>query len=195
MKIIQRTLMMTALFFITATAFTQCSTKKDESKDMANMTATTVEVQAEPDIVDIAVSNDAFSTLVTAVKTAGLVDALKGDGPFTVFAPTNDAFDKLPEGTISTLLAPENQELLSAILTYHVIPGKLDSTAVMEAITSGGGSATVETLQGGSLTASVVDGSVILTDENGSTSKVTTVDVGASNGVIHIIDTVVLPKQ
>ena len=149
----------------------------------------------EDDIVDIALGSDAHTTLVAAVKAAGLVETLKSEGPFTVFAPTNAAFDKLPEGTVATLLKPENKGQLTSILTYHVVPGNLDANAVVGAIKSGGGTASVKTVSGGTLQAMIVDGNVMLKDENGNTSKVIATDLKGSNGVIHVIDTVVLPKS
>jgi uncharacterized surface protein with fasciclin (FAS1) repeats len=157
-------------------------------------TAQAVSAEQSSNIVEIAASLDDFSTLVTAVKAAGLVETLSGEGPFTVFAPTNDAFNKLPEGTISTLLKPENKEQLKKILTYHVIAGELMAKDVAAAIKNGGGKAVVETVSGGQLTAMVSDGNVMLMDENGNKATVVKTDVDASNGVIHVIDTVVLPK-
>ena len=145
-------------------------------------------------IVSVAASNENFTTLVAAVKAAGLVDVLNGDGPFTVFAPVNSAFAKLPEGTVATLLKPENKNLLTSILTYHVVAGKFDAKAVVGAIKANYGKFTVKTVQGGSLTASLKDGKVILTDAKGNTSTVIITDVSASNGLVHAIDTVVIPK-
>jgi len=147
-----------------------------------------------PDVVDIAIDSDAHTTLVAAVKAADLVSTLKGDGPFTVFAPTNAAFDALPEGTVASLLKPENKATLQAVLTYHVVAGNLDSEAVVGAIEAGNGKAEVETVQGGILTAYVEDGKVYLEDEKGSKAQVTAVDLKGSNGVIHVIDSVVLPE-
>jgi uncharacterized surface protein with fasciclin (FAS1) repeats len=146
------------------------------------------------DIVDVVVGSKAHTTLVAAVKAADLVGTLKGKGPFTVFAPTNDAFAKLPAGTVEGLLKPENKEALAGILTYHVVAGNLDAKAVLAAIKKGGGKVTLTTVAGGKLTASVVDGKVILTDENGGTATVTATDLKGSNGIIHVIDAVVLPK-
>lgn len=144
-------------------------------------------------VVGVAAANEDFSTLVTAVQAAELVETLDGDGPFTVFAPTNAAFGKLPEGTVESLIQPENKEQLTTILTYHVIPGEYDAASVLEAIASSGGSFSVATVQGSMLTLSVSDGNVVLTDAQGNTSKVIMADVAASNGIIHVIDTVVLP--
>ena len=153
-------------------------------------------VHAQPagDIVDTAASSADFSTLVAAVKAAGLVETLKGKGPFTVFAPTNAAFAKLPAGTVETLLKPENKATLTAILTYHVVPGKLMAKDVVAAIKAGGGKAEVKTVQGGTLTASLMGNVVMLRDAKGGMSHVRTADLGTSNGVIHVIDTVVMPK-
>lgn len=134
------------------------------------------------DIVDTAVSAGKFQTLVTAVKAAGLVDTLKGDGPFTVFAPTDEAFAKLPAGTVEDLLKPENKEKLVAVLTYHVVPGKIMSSDIA------GKTAEVETVQGSKLSVDATKG--VKVDE----ANVTSADIETSNGVIHVIDTVVLPK-
>jgi len=150
--------------------------------------------QNKSDIVEVAAGSKAHTTLVAAVKAADLVETLKGKGPFTVFAPTNDAFDKLPAGTVETLLKPENKSKLAGILTYHVVAGKLDAKAVLAAIKKGRGKATLTTVAGGKLTAAVVDGKVVLTDENGGKSTVTATDLDATNGVIHVIDAVLLPK-
>lgn len=147
-----------------------------------------------PNIVEVAVGNENFSTLVAAVKAADLVSTLSSDGPFTVFAPTNDAFAKLPEGTIANLLKTENKATLTSILTYHVVSGKFDAAAVVAAIKANNGAFEVTTVQGGKLVASLDGESVILEDEKGNTSKVIMADVAASNGVIHAIDSVVMPK-
>ena len=146
------------------------------------------------DIVDIAVASEAHTTLVAAVKAADLVTVLKGDGPYTVFAPVNDAFGKLPAGTVEFLLKAENKATLAKILTYHVVAGNLDAAAVLAAIKKGNGSATLKTISGGTLTASLDNSKVKLTDEKGGSAYVITTDLKGSNGVIHVIDTVVLPK-
>ena len=135
-----------------------------------------------------------LSTLVSAVKAAGLVDTLSGPGPFTVFAPTNDAFNKLPAGTVDTLVKPENQDQLKKILTYHVVAGKMDSKAIAKAIKKGHGTASFKTVEGGTLTAKMDGSSLVLTDEKGGTATVTTADVYQSNGVAHVIDTVLMPN-
>lgn len=148
----------------------------------------------EMNIVETAVSNDSFSTLVTAVQAADLVDALSSDGPFTVFAPTNDAFNNLPDGTLSTLLQPENQETLQSILTYHVVAGQFMAEDVVQAIDDNGGQFTVETLQGGELTLKLWEGNVYVKDTNGNKAQIIITDVETSNGVIHAINNVVLPE-
>jgi uncharacterized surface protein with fasciclin (FAS1) repeats len=147
-----------------------------------------------PTIVGVAAENEVFTTLVAAVKAADLVSTLEGTGPFTVFAPTNDAFGKLPDGTVETLLKPENKTSLTGILTYHVVAGKFMAADVVKAIKDNNNTFVVETVQGSPLTLSLKDGKVMLIDENGNMSTVTATDVGASNGVIHVIDTVVMPK-
>ena len=145
------------------------------------------------DIVDNAVNSKDHTTLVAAVKAAGLVDTLKSAGPFTVFAPTNAAFAKLPAGTVDTLLKPENKGTLTAVLTYHVVAGKMDAKAIAAAIKAGGGKAVLTTVQGGKLTASMMGKTLMLTDAKGGMSHVTIGDVYQSNGVIHVVDAVVLP--
>jgi len=149
---------------------------------------------ANKDIVDNAVNSKDHTTLVAAVKAAGLVETLKSKGPFTVFAPTNAAFDKLPAGTVGTLVKPENKKTLTSILTYHVVAGKLGSKEVAAAIKAGGGKAELTTVQGGKLWIYMDGKKVMLKDEKGGTSMVTIKDVFQSNGVIHVIDTVLMPK-
>ena len=148
----------------------------------------------EPTIVGVAAGNENFTTLVAAVKAADLVATLNSAGPFTVFAPVNAAFEKLPEGTVASLLKPESKATLTAVLTYHVVAGKFLAADVLAAIKENNGSFTIATVQGGVLTASLKDGKVVLTDEKGGMSTVVLTDVAASNGVIHAIDTVVMPK-
>ena len=138
---------------------------------------------AQKTIVDAAVNNENFSTLVAAVKAAGLVDALKADGPITVFAPTNEAFAKLPPGTVENLLKPENKDQLIEVLTYHVVPGKVPASDVVMVDSA-------NSLQGQAISVTV-DGSKVMVDE----AQVIKTDIGASNGVIHVIDTVILPKS
>lgn len=151
-------------------------------------------ISQSKDVVDIAISSADHTTLVAAVQAADLVATLKSTGPFTVFAPTNAAFAKLPAGTVETLLKPENKTKLAQILTYHVISGNLDAKAVMAAIKTGKGKVSLTTVNGGKLTASIEKGKVKLTDENGGASYVLATDLKGSNGVIHVIDSVVLPK-
>ena len=145
-------------------------------------------------IVENAVNSKDHTTLVAAVKAAGLVETLQSKGPFTVFAPTNAAFDKLPKGTVETLLKPENLKTLQTILTYHVVAGKLNASDLMNLIKKGNGKATLKTVSGGTLTAWMKGKDIYLTDENGNSSKVTIADVSQSNGVIHVVDSVVTPK-
>jgi uncharacterized surface protein with fasciclin (FAS1) repeats len=145
-------------------------------------------------IIENAMNSKDHTTLVAAVKAASLVETLSGNGPFTVFAPTNAAFDKLPSGTVENLLKPENKTMLTSILTYHVVAGKLSSKDVAAAIKAGNGKAELTTVQGGKLTASMEGKDVILTDSKGNKSKITIFDVNQSNGVIHVIDTVVMAE-
>ena len=162
---------------------------------MAPAAETAAPAAATGTIVATAQGNSDFSTLVSAVQSAELVDTLNGAGPFTVFAPTNAAFEKVPAATRETLMSPAGKADLTKILTYHVVPGNVTAAALTEQITAGGGSATLTTVEGGTLTAAVgADGSVTLTDENGGTSRVVQADVPATNGVIHAIDTVVMPN-
>ena len=147
------------------------------------------------DIVDNAVNSQDHTTLVAAVKAAGLVATLKSKGPFTVFAPTNEAFDKLPAGTVETLLKTENKEMLTKVLTYHVLAGRFDSNAIMKRIKAGGhGKAQFKTVSGATLTAWMDGSTLVLTDEKGGQSRVTIANVYQSNGVIHVVDTVLLPN-
>jgi len=145
-------------------------------------------------IVENAVNSKDHTTLVAAVKAAGLVDTLEGAGPFTVFAPTNDAFAKLPAGTVDTLLKPENKATLTKILTYHVVAGKLDSAAIKKMVKEGHGTAELKTVSGGKLWVMAKGGKVMLKDEKGGMANVTIADVYQSNGVIHVIDTVLMPN-
>lgn len=146
-------------------------------------------------IIENAVNSKDHTTLVAAVKAADLVETLKGTGPFTVFAPTNAAFDKLPKGTVESLLKPENKKMLQTILTYHVVAGKMNSSDIAAAIKEGKGKATLKTVSGGTLTAWMKGKDLYITDENGNKSKVTIADVNQSNGVIHVVDAVLLPKK
>jgi uncharacterized surface protein with fasciclin (FAS1) repeats len=146
------------------------------------------------EIMDNEVNSKDHTTLVAAVKAAGLVDTLKGPGPFTVFAPTNAAFEALPAGTVDTLLKPENKGTLTTVLTYHVVAGKWDAAALSKMIKDGKGMASIKTVSGGTLVAKSSGSKIMLTDEKGGTATVTIPDVYQSNGVIHVIDKVLLPK-
>lgn len=152
------------------------------------------EMYPSKNIVENAVNSKDHTTLVAAVKAAGLVETLSGDGPFTVFAPTNAAFEKLPAGTVDNLLKEENKDQLTKVLTYHVVPGKMGSKEIAAAIKAGNGKAELTTVAGGKLTATMKGKNLIVTDENGGMAKVTIKDVNQSNGVIHVVDAVLLPK-
>ncbi len=160
----------------------------------AQVTVGGAPMYATKDIIDNAVNSKDHTTLVAAVKAAGLVDTLKGAGPFTVFAPTNEAFAALPAGTVDTLLKPENKATLTGILTYHVVAGRMDAAALSKAIADGKGKATIKTVAGGTLTAMKSSSGITVTDEKGGSAKVTIADVYQSNGVIHVVDKVLLPK-
>ncbi|EDM43701.1 hypothetical protein SCB49_08923 [unidentified eubacterium SCB49] len=181
-----------------------CDSTKTTTENMAADTGMTKDqtvmvggaaMYPSKNIIENAVNSKDHTTLVAAVKAADLVETLSGNGPFTVFAPTNAAFDKLPAGTVATLLKPENKATLQGVLTYHVLAGRYNATAIIKAITKGGGTATFTTVNGAKLKASLKGKSVILTDEGGNTATVTIADVNQSNGVIHVVDTVVLPKM
>lgn len=146
-------------------------------------------------IVENAMNSKDHTTLVAAVKAADLVETLKGRGPFTVFAPTNAAFDKLPSGTVASLLKPENKMMLQSVLKYHVVPGKMNASDISKAIKKGKGKAVLTTVQGGKITAWMEGKDLYISDENGGKAKVTIADVNQSNGVIHVIDTVVMPSN
>jgi uncharacterized surface protein with fasciclin (FAS1) repeats len=160
----------------------------------AQVTVGGAPMYASKDIIDNAVNSKDHTTLVAAVKAAGLVDTLKSPGPFTVFAPTNAAFAALPAGTVDTLLKPENKGMLTGILTYHVVAGKWDAAAISKMIADGKGMASIKTVAGGTLVAKSSGGKVTVTDEKGGVATVTIADVYQSNGVIHVVDKVLLPK-
>jgi uncharacterized surface protein with fasciclin (FAS1) repeats len=153
------------------------------------------EMFADKNIVENAMNSKDHTTLVAAVGAAGLVDTLKGAGPFTVFAPTNEAFAALPAGTVDNLLKPDMKDTLVKVLTCHVVPAAAMAADVSKMISDGGGMTKIKTVGGCELTASVKDGKVMITDENGNASTVTIADVKQSNGVIHVIDKVLLPKS
>src|SRR5450631_2385666 len=145
-------------------------------------------------IVQNAMNSDDHTTLVAAVKAAGLVDTLQGPGPFTVFAPTNEAFAKLPAGTVDTLLKPENKDMLTKILTYHVVAGRISASDLRKEIKAGNGEASLKTVSGGTLMATMQGDHIVLKDEKGDMSTITISNVNQSNGVIHVVDTVLVPN-
>jgi uncharacterized surface protein with fasciclin (FAS1) repeats len=170
------------------------SAQMGEMKDGGNPMVGGAAMYKTKNIVENAVNSKDHTTLVAAVKAAGLVETLQSAGPFTVFAPVNSAFDALPAGTVDTLLKPENKATLTKILTYHVVAGNMDSKKIAKAIKKGGGKAEFATVAGGKLWASMSGNTLVLTDEKGGTSRVTIADVRQSNGVIHVIDTIVMPN-
>lgn len=182
-----KNLILSAIAVVTMAFTTQVHAQKNPMVGGAAMYAT-------KDIVDNAVNSKDHTTLVAAVKAAGLVETLKSAGPFTVFAPTNEAFDKLPKGTVETLVKPENKATLTKILTYHVVAGKMDSKAIAAAIKKGKGKAELTTVEGGKLWAWMEGKKLVLKDEKGGMSTVTIADVYQKNGVIHVVDTVLMPK-
>ena len=147
-----------------------------------------------PDIVGVALTDPQFSILVEAVVAAGLVETLRGPGPFTVFAPNDKPYEALPNGTVAALLQPENIAKLQAVLTYHVVSGQVLAADLIKAIEAGGGTARLTSVEGSVLTASLVNGTVVLTDENGGSASVVAADIKGSNGVIHVTNAVSLPK-
>lgn len=194
------TLIKSAVF--TVTLFTSISgfsqdkmMKKDKMKTEKTVMVGGAEMYPSKTIVANAVNSKDHTILVAAVKAAGLVDTLSSEGPFTVLAPTNAAFAKLPKGTVETLLKPENLETLQTVLKNHVVAGKINAKDLLKLIKKGNGKATITTVSGGTLTAWLKDKDVYITDQNGNSAKVTIADVNQSNGVIHVIDTVVLPKS
>ncbi len=174
----------------TVSSYAQGKMDKDEKTVMVGGAA----MYPSKNIIENAVNSKDHTTLVAAVKVADLVETLQGDGPFTVFAPTNAAFEKLPNGTVETLLKPENKKTLQNVLTYHVVAGKHTSAAIMKDIKEGNGKSTYKTVNGGTLTAMMKGKNLVLKDENGGMATVTIADVNQSNGVIHVIDSMVLPK-
>ncbi|TDQ32437.1 fasciclin domain-containing protein [Zeaxanthinibacter enoshimensis] len=180
-----------AIFFIGSSLLAQQDnmSMKQETTKMVGGAA----MYPSKDIIANAVNSKDHTTLVAAVKAAGLVETLQGSGPFTVFAPSNKAFDKLPEGTVATLLEPENKEKLRGVLTYHVLAGKYSAADIVSAIEKGMGKAEFTTVNGAKLSAMLKGKNVMLMDANGNNAKVTIADVNQSNGVIHVVDTVVLP--
>ena len=159
----------------------------------AQVTVGGAPMYANKDIIDNAVNSKDHTTLVAAVKAAGLVDTLKGKGPFTVFAPVNAAFSALPAGTVDTLLKPENKPALTKVLTYHVVPGMHDAAEIKKAILDGKGKATMKTVEGEVLTFTMAGDTIIVADSKGTMAHITIADVKQSNGVIHVVDKVLLP--
>jgi uncharacterized surface protein with fasciclin (FAS1) repeats len=189
-----KTIMTRTLFVAAALATTGIAgTAIANHHKMSNPTVGGAAMLPAKTIVQNASAAPNLTTLVAAVKAAGLVDTLSSPGPFTVFAPTNTAFDKLPDGTVGTLVKPENKGTLTKILTYHVVAGKLTAQDVMAAIKAGGGKAMLTTVAGEKLSARLSGSSIIITDGKGGQSAVTTADVMQSNGVVHVIDSVLLP--
>jgi uncharacterized surface protein with fasciclin (FAS1) repeats len=187
-----------ALLLAGASALSACSTMNDDMAMASAGTEASVTVGGAPmyasrNIVENAVNSRDHTTLVAAVKAAGLVDTLASAGPFTVFAPVNSAFDRLPAGTVQTLLRPENKAMLQSVLTYHVVPGRMTAADLMAAIRNGGGSARLTTVQGGTLTARMNGRNIVLTDTKGGIATVIQGDVMQSNGVIHVTNAVSLP--
>lgn len=176
-------------------AGTSPATMADEAPaaPMAPMAPEAAETATTNDITDVAMGSADHTTLVAALQAAGLVDTLKGEGPFTVFAPTNAAFDALPSGTVDTLLQPENKGDLTSVLTYHVVAGSLDSASLAEQIQQGNGSVTVTTIQGAELTVKADADGVTVTDAKGNVANVTAANLMSSNGVVHVVDRVLLP--
>ncbi len=177
-----------------ALALAACGAPAEETTTVEPEATEAVAAEPAGTLVEVASGNEDFATLVAAVTAADLGETLSGEGPFTVFAPTNAAFEKLPEGTVDGLLKPEAKDGLAGILTYHVISGKTMAEALDAAIVDGQGKAELVTVQGATLTAEAKMGAVVLTDAAGNTANVTAADVEASNGVIHVIDTVLMPQ-
>ncbi len=184
----------TIAMFLAVASIVNAAEAQDNMSKEKTVTVGGAPMYPSKNIIENAINSKDHTTLVAAVKAAELVETLQGAGPFTVFAPTNEAFDKLPKGTVESLVKPENKATLTKILTYHVIAGKFDSKAIAGLIKAGGGSAKLNTVSGGTLTASMKGSKLVLTDEKGGMSTVTIKDVYQSNGVIHVIDTVVMPN-
>ena len=194
MKIPFKTLSLPLAVAASALTLAACAEPaEDAAVDPAAVDESAMVAEEPGTIVAVAQGNPDFSTLVTAVSAAELGETLSGAGPFTVFAPTNAAFAKLPAGTLDSLTAPEGKEQLTSILTYHVVEGTTDAATLTKAIEDNDGSYTITTVNGGTLTATVEGGNVVLTDAAGGKATVTATDVAASNGIIHVIDTVAMP--
>ncbi|MBP0615555.1 fasciclin domain-containing protein [Jiella mangrovi] len=194
LKTLIRTAAMTTLL-AGAVAFSGAASAQDAmgSGDMPMVGGAPMDPQKT--IVENASTADNLTTLVAAVKAAGLAETLSGDGPFTVFAPTNAAFEKLPAGTVDDLLKPENKDKLTKILTYHVVPAKATSEAAMQMIKDDGGKHPAKTVEGGEITLAMDGDNIVVMDASGGTATVTQADVMQSNGVVHVIDTVLMPAM
>lgn len=188
-NLVTKTLML-ALVLTTTSVVAQSSMKTSKTKMVGGAA-----MYPTKNIIENAVNSKDHTTLVAAVKAADLVETLMGEGPFTVFAPTNSAFSKLPDGTVDNLLKPENKKMLQTILTYHVVAGKWNAKDVIKLVKDNNGKAEVKTVSGGTITLWLKGNHVYVNDENGNSAKVTIADVNQSNGVIHVIDTVLLPKS
>ena len=182
-------------FALAALTVTTAMTVPSFAQQMKEQTVTVGGAPMYPskNIVQNAVNSKDHTTLVAAVKAAGLVDTLQSPGPFTVFAPTNDAFAKLPAGTVDTLLKPENKKTLTNVLTYHVVAGRMSAKDLMEKAKANGGKAMLKTVEGADLTVAIKDGKLWIVDAKGDTAQITIQNVNQSNGVIHVVDTVLLP--
>lgn len=189
-KLFMKKILFSMMLVAGAAAFTPAAAQASKTVSVGGQAMYTTK-----DIIDNAVNSKDHTTLVAAVKAADLVETLKGKGPFTVFAPTNDAFENLPAGTVETLLKSENKNTLASVLTYHVVPGRIDGNKLMSAIRAGKGKASLKTVSGGTLTASMNgERNILIWDEKGNAANIAVMDVHQSNGVIHVIDTVLLPK-
>lgn len=199
MKFVVASAAIGAALLVTACGASQTTTADTTEPAATNAEQTVMvggaEMYPSRSIVENAVNSADHTTLVSAVQAAGLVETLSGPGPFTVFAPTNAAFGKLPAGTVETLTQPANRAALTKILTYHVVSGRVTAADLAAQIQAGGGTATLTTVQGATLTATQAGGNVVITDAGGGTSTVTIADVLQSNGVIHVVDTVLMPPQ
>ncbi|MCW9037553.1 fasciclin domain-containing protein [Altibacter sp.] len=184
---------LTVTLLVGSTSIAQDKMMKDAMNNEKTVMVGGAAMYPSKNIIENAVNSKDHTTLVAAVKAGELVDVLQGEGPFTVFAPTNAAFAKLPDGTVEALVKPENKAKLQSILTYHVLSGNYSAEAIVNSIKKGKGKATFKTVNGGTLTAMLKGNNVVLKDENGGISMVTITDVFQSNGVIHVVDTVVLP--
>lgn len=193
-KLFTAALFSMALMAGTSSIFAQGKMMKNDNMKEKTVMVGGAAMYPSKNIIENAVNSKDHTTLVAAVKAADLVETLQGDGPFTVFAPTNEAFEKLPKGTVETLLKPENKKTLQTILTYHVLAGRHSATDIMSDIKKGNGKVTYKTVSGGTLTAMMKGKNIVLMDEKGGMATVTIADVNQSNGVIHVIDSVVLPK-